>query len=81
MFDVRRITLFCSEKRLSIHKMTIFSKNVGGAMAPLAPLGHVYGSDEFQVDILIKCMTEWEAAKDHRVTWAADLPRVKLLLV
>jgi len=50
-------------------------------MAPLASLGHVYGSDEFQVDILIKCMTEWEAAKDHRVTWAADLPRVKLLLV
>jgi len=29
MFDFRRITLFCLEKRLSKHKMTIFSKNVG----------------------------------------------------
>ena len=26
----RRITLFCLEKRLSKHKMTIFSKNLGG---------------------------------------------------
>jgi len=30
MFDFRRITLFCLEKRLSKHKMTIFSKNLGG---------------------------------------------------
>ena len=29
MLDVRRITLFCLEKRLSKHKMTIFSKNLG----------------------------------------------------
>jgi len=29
MFDFRRITLFCLEKRLSKHEMTIFSKNVG----------------------------------------------------
>jgi len=29
MFDIRRITLFCLEKRLSKHKMTIFSKNWG----------------------------------------------------
>ena len=29
MFDFRRITLFCLEKRLSKHKMTIFSKNLG----------------------------------------------------
>jgi len=36
MFNFRRITLFCLEKRLSKHKMTIFSKNLGG-MAPLAP--------------------------------------------
>ena len=36
MFDFRRITLFCLEKRLSKHKMTIFSKNLGG-MAPLPP--------------------------------------------
>jgi len=37
MFDFRRIRLFCLEKRLTKHKMTIFSKNLGG-MAPLPPL-------------------------------------------
>jgi len=35
-FDFRRITLFCLEKRLSKHKMTIFSKNLGGPW-PLWP--------------------------------------------
>jgi len=30
MFHFRRITLFFLEKRLSEHKMTIFSKNFGG---------------------------------------------------
>jgi len=30
LFDFRRITPFCLEKRLSKHKMTIFSKNFGG---------------------------------------------------
>jgi len=29
MFDFRRITLFCLENRLSKHKMTIFSINLG----------------------------------------------------
>ena len=29
MYDFRRITLFCSEKRFSKHRMTIFSKNLG----------------------------------------------------
>ena len=38
MFDFRRITLFRLEKRLSKHKMTMFSKNFWGAMAPLSPL-------------------------------------------
>jgi len=41
MFDFRRITLFCLEKRLSKHKMTIFSKNFEGHGpfgAPLATL-------------------------------------------
>jgi len=36
MFNCRRITLFCLVKRLSKHKMTIFSKILGGGMAPLA---------------------------------------------
>jgi len=41
MFGFRRITLFCLEKRVSKHKMTIFSKNLGG-MAPLALPGYAY---------------------------------------
>jgi len=41
MFNFRRITIFCSEKRLSKHTMTICSKNLGG-MAPLLPPGYAY---------------------------------------
>jgi len=37
MFDFRRITLFCLEKRLSKHKVTVCSGNLGGAMVPLPP--------------------------------------------
>ena len=37
MLDFRQITLFCLEKRLSKHKMTIFSKSLAGAW-PLWPL-------------------------------------------
>jgi len=38
MFSTRRITPFSLQKRLSKHKMTIFSKNFGvyGPFAPLA---------------------------------------------
>jgi len=36
MFDFRRITIFCLEKRVSRHKMTVFSKNLGGH-DPFAP--------------------------------------------
>jgi len=43
MFDFRRITLFCLEKRLSKHKMTIFFKTFWGGMAPLTPRGYAYG--------------------------------------
>ena len=43
MFDSRRITLFCLEKRLSKHKMAMFSKNLGVAMGHLAPPGYAYG--------------------------------------
>jgi len=38
MLDFGRITLFCLEKRLSKHKMTIFSKYFGGEHGPFAPL-------------------------------------------
>ena len=41
MFNFRRITLFCLEKRLSKHKMTIFSKNLGG-QSPFVPPGYAY---------------------------------------
>ena len=42
MFDFRPITVFCLEKRLSMHKMTIFSTNLAGAAAPLLPPGYAY---------------------------------------
>jgi len=42
MFDFRRITLFCFEKCLSKHKMTIFSVNFLRGMAPLSPPGYAY---------------------------------------
>jgi len=38
MFDFRRITLFCLEKRLSKHKTTIFSKNFWGGIPLWRPL-------------------------------------------
>ena len=41
MFDFRRITLFCLEKRLSRHKMTIFLK-ILGRLWPLCPPGYAY---------------------------------------
>jgi len=41
MFNFRRKTLFCLEKRLSKHKMTIFSKNLG--LWPIwPPPGYAY---------------------------------------
>ena len=42
MFDFRRIALFCCEKRLSRHKMTIFSRNFGGAWPLWLSLGYAY---------------------------------------
>jgi len=42
MFDFWRITLFCLEKRLSNHKMTIYSKNLGGH-GPFSSPGYAYG--------------------------------------
>ena len=43
MFDFRRITLFCLEKRLSKHKITIYSKKLGD-MVSLATPGYAYVS-------------------------------------
>jgi len=36
MFDFRRITLICMEKRFSKHKKTVFAKHFGGH-GPFAP--------------------------------------------
>jgi len=47
MFHFRQITLFCLEKRLSKHKITIF-QNLGG-ITPLAPSGYAYGSDSLSI--------------------------------
>jgi len=41
MFDFRRVRLFCLEKRLSKHKMTVFSKNLGG-YGSFAPPSYAY---------------------------------------
>jgi len=44
MFGFRRITLFCLEKRLSKHKMTIFSKNLGGLVPFVPPTDYAYAN-------------------------------------
>ena len=44
MFDFQRIALFCLEKCLSRHNMTIFSKNLGGH----GPFGYAYDDIWFQ---------------------------------
>jgi len=41
MFDFRRITLFCLEKRFSFRKMTVCSRNLEGR-APLVGLSYAY---------------------------------------
>jgi len=42
MFDFKQIALFCLEKRPLKHRITIFFKHLGGAMALLPPPGYVY---------------------------------------
>jgi len=42
LFDFRRITLFCLEKRLSKHKLAIFSANFWGTEPLLARPGYAY---------------------------------------
>jgi len=55
MFDLRRITLFSLEKRLSKHKMTIFSKNLGGhehfGLPLAAPMRRTQTSDQEYNDL------------------------------
>ena len=43
ILDLEGIAVFCLEKRLSKHKMTIFSKNLGVGACPFGPHGYAYG--------------------------------------
>jgi len=52
MFDFRRITLFCLEKRLSKHKMTMFSKIFFEEHGPFAPLAMPMPKGSYNNDIL-----------------------------
>jgi len=56
MFNFWRITLFCLEKRLSKHKMTIFFPNLKGGMAPLASPGYAYS---LALPSKILCARHW----------------------
>jgi len=48
MFDFRRIALFCLEKRLSRHKMTIYHVHVFSHKYDMCvPLGHFYWRGKF----------------------------------
>jgi len=53
MFDSRRITPICLKKRLSKHKMTVFSKNLGGhgliAPPPATPMAPAPSHTEMHV--------------------------------
>ena len=42
-------TLFCLEKCISKHNMTIFSKNLGEVMAPFAPAGYAYDCTDLKM--------------------------------
>jgi len=63
MFVFRRITLFCLEKRLSKHKMTTFSKNLG-SHGPFSPRGYAYGCDRI-IKKLIVYPSLRSTAKDY----------------
>ena len=43
ILDFRLATVFCMGYRLSKHKMTIYSKTLGGGHGPVGPPGYAYG--------------------------------------
>ena len=53
MLNFRRITLFCLEKCLSKHKMTIFSKNLATDMTPWPPNGNFLRTPLPVCDVII----------------------------
>ena len=88
MFDFRRITLFCLEKRLSKHKMTIFSKNLGGAWPLVSPLATPMPVSGMKVRSLLVLSNHSESFMIfHKALWSDTInlstkklyPRGKLL--
>jgi len=53
MFDFSRMTVFCFGYRLSKHKMTRYSKNLGGH-GPLGPPGYAYGRNIDAAYVLVQ---------------------------
>jgi len=69
MFDFRRITLFCLEKRLLKHKMTIFSKHLEGGTAPLPSLATPVPSCT-----IISTNALFNKSVNHNHIWTCHLP-------
>ena len=69
MFDFRRITLFCLEKRLSKHKMAMFSKHFGGTGPRWSPLARPMPS---YITISINALVN--KSVNHNHIWTYRLP-------
>jgi len=76
MFDFRRKTLFCLEKRLSKHKMTMFSKNLGGhgpfGPSLVTPMCHSYlfsGSELVLQQVNCASESKFLIKKKVAITW------------
>ena len=63
MSDFRRITLLCLEKRLSKHKMAIFSKHLGGHGPFRPPLATPMAKSEVEVRSASKLNVMWCAIR------------------
>jgi len=71
--SIRHVTIYC---------FTCFNRDSLCLSLPLQLYlnSATYCSDQFQVERFIKNMGKWVVAKNQDVTWAAELPRVKLLV-
>jgi len=66
------LTLFCLEKRFSKHKMTVFSKILGG-YGPFAPPGYAYAYKGVQKELKRTFLTAFEhREKEARILFAAQ---------
>ena len=68
MFDFRRITLFCLEKRLSKHRTTIVSKNLGGH-GPFGPPGYAYARICILQNLLIQDVLDFFVLRKYIQTF------------